>query len=87
MKPLNNYLLLQIEDENKQTQSGLYVPQSTTLNATDILKLGTVVAKSIEIKKDISVGDKVYYNKNAITNVPNDKEHVLVRVEDLYAIV
>ena len=90
IKPLNNYVLLEIETEEEKTSGGLYVPQGTT-TGVEILKKGKVIDISKKIADDesvdLNIDNFVFYNKHAITKVPDHKELVLVRVEDLYGIV
>ena len=89
IKPLNNYLLLEVKPEEEKTSGGLYMPQGSNSNATNILKEGVVVAASENAveKLGIKISDKVYYNKHAITKVPEEDNLVLVRLEDLYGII
>ena len=85
LKPLNNYLLVQQEKEQEKTKGGLYMPQVTN-TAADLLRKGTVLAVSEDIEnKSVKEGMKVYYNKLAITNIPDEEDTILVRVEDVYA--
>lgn len=86
LTPLNSYLLVEpIVEET--TNGGLYIPQTnSTLNseATNILKKAKVIESNGKL--DIKNGSIVYYNKYAITNVPDNKDLILVRAEDLYMV-
>lgn len=84
MKPLNNYILLEIEDENQKTSGGLYVPAGSNTNPNDLLKEGKVLAISDSIELDLNLGDIVFYNKHALTKIPGETNKILVRKEDLY---
>ena len=86
LRPLNNYLIIKPHVEDT-TKGGLYIPQNSTSvssEATNILNKGEVIES--RNMAGISNGSIVYYNKYAITNLPDNKELVLVRVEDLYAV-
>ena len=87
MKPLNNYILIKpiIEEENK-TSGGIYMPQNMTNTPGNFLSKGEVIAvnKSCD---EFSEGCVVLYNKNAVVNIPDNKELKLVRIEDIYAIM
>ena len=87
MKPLNNYILIKpiIEEENK-TSGGIYMPQNMTNTPNNFLNKGEVIAinKSCE---ELNEGCVVLYNKNAVANIPENKELKLVRIEDIYAIM
>ena len=86
IQPLNSYILLKIDDEQEKSAGGLYVPQGSNLNATDILKEGEILAISPDVQ-GLTIGSKVYFNKHAITKIPNNANEILVRKADLYAIV
>lgn len=86
IEPLNSYIAIKIECEKEKSAGGLYVPQGSNLNATDILKEGEVVAISKDVE-GLQVGDRVYYNKHSITKIPDNNDMVLVRKPDLYAIL
>ena len=88
MIPLNSYIIVELEEEKETSAGGLYVPKGSNANAVDILKSGKVLALSESVKQDsrmnIDVGDIVFYNKNAITKIPNEPDKILIRKEDLY---
>lgn len=86
-KPLNSYVLIVIQPDEEKTAGGLYMPQGSNAAATNILKEGTVKAISDKNIDKLKVGDKVYYNKHSITKIPNIETEVLVRFEDLYALI
>lgn len=88
LKPMNTYLLIEVEPEKEQTASGFYIPQSANVMGTKILKAGKILAinDSEELDKLYQVGTTVYFNKHAITEIPDTENQVLVRTEDIYAI-
>ena len=85
MIPVNNYILVNIGEEQKTNENGLYIPKNTDISGSDILKEGTVEEVSSEIK-GIVKGNTIYFNKHAITKVPHHSNLVLVRKEDVYMI-
>ena len=87
IKPVNTYVLLEIEKEEEKTAGGLYMPQGSNANATNILREGTVKEVSEKVSDKVKVADKVYFNKHSVTKIPNSETEVLVRFEDLYAII
>ena len=84
MKPINNFILIQVEEES--IKNGLYVPKTSCMTGSEILKKGTVVDVSPELYTDIEPNDIVYYNKNAITKIPDSSDLILVRKVDIYAV-
>ena len=88
IEPVNNYLLVEFEPEQEKTSGGLYMPQGSNANATDILKKAKILAvseKAVE-KLKVKVGDNVLYNKHAVTKIPQNPTQALIRLEDVYAI-
>lgn len=97
IRPLNKYLLIELEEEQEKTSGGLYMPQGSNANAIDILKKGKIVDMSLDVAEklnqlssnnnDNEVTDcYVYYNKHAITKVPGESRLAFVRLEDIYAL-
>lgn len=90
MKPLNSLILIHYEEEKeKKTEAGIFVPTTAENNAIGFLRMGTVleINRKEEEDGDIKVGDKVYFNKNAIATIPTEKDNVLVRKEDIYLVM
>jgi len=91
MKPQNSLILVEYKQETeKKTEAGIYVPPTAENNAIGFLRMGTVIAvnrKEETEEHDIKPGDKVYFNKNAITTIPTEKDNVLVRKEDIYLVL
>ena len=91
MKPQNSLILVEYKQETeKKTEAGIYVPPTAENNAIGFLRMGTVIAvnrKEETEEQDIKPGDKVYFNKNAITTIPTEKDNVLVRKEDIYLVL
>ena len=88
IKPVNNYLLVEYEEPKETTKGGLYVPQGSNTNATDILIKGKVLGKGSNVDKvEVEEGEYILYNKHAFTKIPEQKGIVLVRQEDVYAVI
>lgn len=85
VKPLQDRVLIKVEDAETKTASGLYIPDT----AQEKTQTGTVVAvgdddEAINVKK----GDKVMYDKYAGTNVTiDDEDHLIVKSSDILAVV
>ena len=83
LQPLADYVVTVAEEAASKTTSGLYLPD----NATEKPKTAKVVA----IGKDVSqvkVGDRVVYKTYSTTDIKvNKEEYILVKEEDILAIV
>lgn len=90
MKPINTLILVQYEEEKeKKTEQGIFIPKSAENNAIGFLRIGTVLEinrKEAE-EGDIKVGDKIYFNKNAICYIPTEQDKIFVRKEDIYGVL
>ncbi|KGE70647.1 co-chaperone GroES [Spirochaeta lutea] len=85
IKPLGDRVLLQAEQAEEKTASGLYIPQ-TAQEKTQIAIVRAVGDDTDAIK--VKVGDRVMYDKYAGTQVKIDGEdHLIVTMGDVIAIV
>lgn len=91
IKPLADYVLLQQEEAESKTASGLYIPDS----AKEKPKVAKVVAvgpgkvgdDNERIPVSVSVGDRVVYGGYSNTEVKVGTEaYLLVREEDIYGV-
>lgn len=83
MKPLADNVVIQQEEAETKTSSGLYLPDS----AAEKPKMGKVLAIGKDIK-EIKVGDKVVYKPYGVTEVSVDgKDVLLVKEEDVLMIL
>lgn len=91
MKPQNSMIHVRfVEEKEKHTEAGIYIPPTAEDNAISFLRSGEVLGinrKEETENKDIKVGDTVLFNKNAICRIPTTKDEVLVRKEDIYAVL
>jgi len=85
IKPLADRVLIKIVEAETKTASGLYIPET----AQEKTQTGTVVA--IGDDKDmitVKNGDKVMYDKYAGTSISvNDEDHLIIKMQDIIAIV
>lgn len=85
IKPLEDRVLLKIDQGDQKTKGGLYIPET----AQEKTQTGVVVAVGDD--KDVikvAVGDKVMFDKYAGTSVKvDDEEHLVVKMADLIAVV
>lgn len=87
MKPLNSLILVKYEEPTeKKTEAGLYVPPAAnTVTASNFLKEGVVVAVNPK-EENIKENDTILFNYNARVKVPGEKDLIMVRSEDIYAV-
>ncbi len=85
LKPLGDRVLIKVEEAEKKTASGLFIPD----NAQEKTQKGTVVAVGTD--KDVitvKVGQKVMYDQYAGTKVKLDNdEHLVVKMADILAVI
>lgn len=83
LQPLADYVVTQAEEAPSKTASGLYLPDS----ASEKPKTAKVIAVGTEVKQ-VKVDDRVIYKSYSTTEVKVDKqEFILVKEEDILAIV
>jgi chaperonin GroES len=84
LKPLGDRVLIQLEEAEKKTSSGLYIPD----NAQEKTQKGKIVAVGTD--KDVitvTVGQKVMYDQYAGTKVKVDGvEYLIVKMSDVLAV-
>ena len=85
IKPLSNYIFVEILDEKEITKSGIIVPTSTEKKSTT----GKVAAINEKIlSSGIRVGDKILFSEYSPNKVKvNDKEYLVIKEEDVMAII
>lgn len=83
LQPLADYVVTVAEEAQTKTSSGLYLPD----NAAEKPKTAKVVAVGNGIKQ-VKVGDRVVFKSYSTTEVKIDnQEYVLVKEEDILAVV
>jgi len=92
LKPLGDRVVVKAAEAEAQTKSGLFIPDT----AKEKPQKGTVVAvgegkyndDGTRIPMDVKAGDTVIYGKYGGTEVKvDDEDYLILRVDDIYAIV
>jgi len=92
LKPLEDRVVVQAEEAEAQTQSGIYIPDT----AKEKPQQGTVIAvgpgrisdQGERIKLDIKEGDTVVYSKYGGTEIKQGgEEYLILSARDILAIV
>ena len=79
--PLVDYVVVQQEEAQTKTASGLLLPD----NGADKPKIATILAVGPAVQ-DVKVGDKVVFGGYSNTDVKIDgSEYMLVKNENIYA--
>jgi chaperonin GroES len=85
VKPLGDRVLLLIEKEEEKTKGGLFIPE--TAQEKTLVGVVKAVGDDTDAIK-VKVGEKVMYDKYAGTSIKiDDKEHLIIKMPDLIAIV
>ena len=83
LQPLADYIVTTAEESQTKTASGLFLPD----NAAEKPKTAKVVAVGKDVKQ-VKVNDRVVYKSYSTTEVKvKDQEYILVKEEDVLAIV
>nr|MBP3598177.1 co-chaperone GroES [Eubacterium sp.] len=89
--PLGDRVVLQQLDAEETTKSGIVLPGQAQEKPqqAEVIAVGPGgMVDGKEVKMEVKVGDKVIYSKYAGTDVKlEDKEYVVVRQNDIVAIV
>jgi len=87
IRPLGTRVLVQVEEAEAKTKSGIYIPDS----AKEKPQRGTVVAVGSGSKDEVmevKIGDTVLYGKYAGTNIEVDsKEYLILNQSDILAVI
>lgn len=92
LKPLGDRVIVKVAEAETKTQSGLYLTTSSQEKPQrgEVLAVGEgrFDAEGKRIPLDVKVGDVVIYGKYGGTEVKvDDEEYLILRAEDIYAIV
>lgn len=83
IKPLADYVVVQQEEPETKTASGIYLPTQ----AQEKPKIAKVLAVGKDVK-EVKVGDRIIYGGYSNTEVKQDgKEYILIKEENIYATV
>ena len=91
IQPLNDRVVVQAQDAEEQTASGLFIPDS----AKEKPQRGTVIAvgpgrveNGTKIDMTVKAGDTVLYGKYSGTEVTLDnEEYMIMRESDIFGII
>lgn len=92
LQPTPGYVLIEPEEQQKQTASGIYLPETASADKPQMGKV-LVVGSSLfmdnrEVVAPAKKGDKVIYKKWGGNEVKLDnKEYLLVKFEDILAVI
>ena len=91
LKPLNDRVLVKRLESEERTASGLYIPDTAKEKPqfAEIVEVGPGgMVDGKEVKMEVTVGQKVIYQKYAGTEVKIDgAEHLVMREDDILAII
>ncbi len=92
IKPTSGYVLIQPEEAQKQTTSGIYLPDNATGDKPQqgiVLAIGpSMYHDGKEIVSPAKKSDKVIYKKWGGNEVKIDgKEYLFVKFEDIMAVI
>jgi chaperonin GroES len=92
LKPLNDKVVIEKEEELTKTKSGIVLPD----NAKEKSQTGKVVAvgegrtldSGTKVAPVVKVGDRVYYSKYAGSEIKmEEKEYIILSESDILAVV
>lgn len=92
IKPLNGYILVEPTESQKQTSSGIILPDSheEKPQSGKVLATGGSIWESgvKEVKSPVSTGDMVLYKKWGGNEIKiEDKEYQILKFEDVLAVI
>lgn len=92
IKPLAGYILVEPAESQKQTQSGIYLPDSheeKPQHGTVLAVGGSIWESGVkEVKAPVKAKDQVLYKKWGGNEVKvGDKEYQILKFEDVLAVI
>lgn len=94
-RPLQNRVLVAVDEEDRVTDEGLYIPDNASRNGSGAT--GTVLAVGDGRKKsdgtrhpmEIEVGDRILFGENFGRELPTegDEEYLLIRQTNVFAVL
>lgn len=83
IQPLNNHVLIKVEEEELKTDSGLIIPETANENRNE----GIVEAVASDVPKEIAVGDSVIFKDNSAIELKSEGgvKYLLVEYTDIVA--
>lgn len=84
IKPMNDRILVKMEEVAEKTAGGLYIPQT----AQEKTQIGEVVAVGDSKEIKVAAGQKIMYEKYAGTTVKNEgQELLIIKQENVLAVI
>jgi len=93
IKPTSGNLLVEPEEQSKQTASGIYLPDNASGDKPQqgkVLAVGAdeITEKGLKRESPVKKGDTVIYKKWGGNEVKfNGKEYLFVKFEDILAVI
>lgn len=90
IKPLGDRVVLKKAEAEEKTASGIILTGAAKEKPqfAEVVAVGSGVVDGKEIKMELSIGDKVIYNKFAGTEVKlMDEEFIVIKQEDVVGIL
>ncbi len=93
IKPLSDYVLIEPDQEETKTESGIFLPETADKEKPE---QGTVIAvgpgrknkSGNSIPLEVKTGDKVLFTKYGPSEIKiKDKEYLIAKQEDILAII
>lgn len=75
-QPLNDHILVKIKKQEKKTESGLIIPDTTDSKR----EIGEVVGISPGAGEAVAVGDRVMFRKNGTETIEEQEGSILLLV-------
>lgn len=92
LKPLHDYIVVEVTQTEKKTASGIFLPDTTTNELPQTGKViavgvGKLTENGIRIAPEVNVGDNIIFAKYSGNEVKlNDKEYLILKEQDVLAI-
>ncbi|MDD7220072.1 MAG: co-chaperone GroES [Clostridia bacterium] len=91
LRPLGNKVVLQKQEAEEKTQSGIILPDSAKEKPQDAVVIAVGPGKTEDgktVAMQVKEGDKVIYSEYSGTEVKlDDEEYIIVSQDDIIAIV
>ncbi len=91
LQPMPGYVLVEPAKQQKQTASGIYLPDSDSEKPQDGVVLacgGAVMDDGVKVECPVKVGDNVVYKKWGGNDVKiADTEYQFLKFEDILAVI
>lgn len=83
MKPLGNRIIIKLDKNEDIRLSGIFVPNQEQRKSD----IGVIVKMSTEVVTDLSVGDRVIFKKWEADDIHDNKDYILIDIDNIIATV